>query len=158
MIGDQAVDLRARLEHFQRIDRKDRVEIAADRGSLNRALEHCGRSVRQDASLAALRFQRSERDPRVGKSIELEVRVEQNRLQRFVDAWHRGQSKIERALGENPEIRVVPRQREGPAVFELLRPPDRRDPIGIGPCLCLVTRDRRMDIEQRAIGVEDENG
>src|SRR6476469_7461602 len=60
--------------------------------------------------------------------------------------------------GENPEIRVVPRKRESPAVFQLFRPPDRRDPIGVGPCLRLMARDCRMDIEQRAVGVEDENG
>src|SRR4029078_21604 len=103
-------------------------KCATDCSRLERALEHGGRSVRQDAGLAPLCFQRLERHARVWESIKIEIRIEQSRLQRFVDARHRCQCVVKRALGENPEIRVMPRKREGPAVFQLFRSPDRRAP------------------------------
>jgi hypothetical protein len=42
VIGDEPVDLRSRLEHFQGIHREHGIKIAADSCGIHRALEHVG--------------------------------------------------------------------------------------------------------------------
>src|SRR5216684_3788433 len=77
-------------------------------------------------------------------------------LERMAVRRQPGECVIERLLGQRPEVEVTIRQRERPAVFELLGAPQLRQTIGIGPDLVAVARDGSVHVEQRAVSVEHE--
>src|ERR1700675_3581586 len=52
-IGDEGVDLRTRLIHAYRIDRKYGIAQRGDAGSLRRSLEHVRRAVGQNGDAPA---------------------------------------------------------------------------------------------------------
>ena len=103
-----------------------------------------------------LRLQRAERRARIRKGIELEIGVEQGRAQRPVDRGEARERVIERALGQRPEVDVVPGGREHPGIFELLGAPDLGEAIGFRPGRRAMARNRGVHVEQRSVGVEHE--
>ena len=84
-----------------------------------------------------------------------ENRLEQLLSQRAVDRRHASERIVQRALGQGPEIDVVPGKRQCPGVFELLAPPDLRKSVGVGTSLRPMARDCGVDVEQRPVGIEN---
>ena len=59
MVGDEPVDLRPRLEHFQTIDREHGIELASNAGGVDRAFQHVGRAIGEDAGLIPVLLERA---------------------------------------------------------------------------------------------------
>ena len=153
-IGDERVDFRPRLIHAHGIDREYGIAQRGDARSLHRSLEHLRRAVGENGDAPATRLELSQRGARVGKSVEREIGVEQFAAQRAVDRRHAIESVVQRPLGQRPEIGVVAGERQGPGIFELLQPPDFGEAVGVGAGRGAMPRDRGMDVEQGAIGIE----
>src|ERR1700752_534004 len=64
---------------------------------------------------------------------------------------------IERALGQGPEINIVPGRRQHPGIFELLGSPDLGETVPLGSRRTAMACDRGVHIKERAIGVEHES-
>jgi hypothetical protein len=79
------------------------------------------------------------------------------RLEPRVHGRHARERKIERALGQGPEIDVTSGKRQRPGIFQLFRSPDFRKAIGVRTGGGAMARDRGVHVEQRAIGIEHEN-
>ena len=112
------------------------------------------RAVGENGDAPATRFELGQRGAGVGESVEREIGVEQFSAQRAADRRHAIESIVQRPLGQRPEIGVVAGERQGPGIFELLCPPDFRKAFRVGAGRGAMPRDRGMDVEQGAIGVE----
>jgi hypothetical protein len=121
---------------------------------LDGAREHRRAAVREDAGAKAALAQASERRGGVREGVERAIGVEQRFAQSPVDRRAAGEGVVERPLGQGPERLVASGKRQHPAVFELLCPPDLRQPRRIRPDRRRVPRHRRMHVEQRAVSVE----
>lgn len=66
-----------------------------------------------------------------------------------------GQRVIERPFRQCPESRVPATQREHPGILELLLTPRVRQRLRVGPDRAGMALHGGMDIEQGAVGVED---
>ena len=101
-----------------------------------------------------MRLERGQRRRDVGKRVERLVGRQKicTRFGRDAAATRRGE--VERVFRERPKVAMRGHQRARPGIFELLRAPDFREPVGLGAHQRAVAGDRRMHVEQRAIGVE----
>jgi hypothetical protein len=86
------------------------------------------------------------------------IRLQQVGMQAGIGQGVAGKDPVQRILGAAPEILVLgrPGQAADPAVLQLLHPPIRRD---LAPVLADAPgqrRHRRVHVQQRAIGVEDD--
>jgi hypothetical protein len=72
----------------------------------------------------------------------------------WIDLRETREGIVEGLLRQRPEIHETARQRQHPAILELLLPPERRERLGLGPDRIRMAHDRRIHVEQCAIGMK----
>ena len=98
--------------------------------------------------------QRIEGRRHLGIGGEVAVGLEEGAAAAPVDRRAAREGIVEGPLGEEPERLVAPGEREDPGVFELLRPPDLRQPRRFRPDRRMA-RDGRVHVEEGAVGIEE---
>ena len=124
---------------------------------MDRGVQHLGVAIRQDRQPRADAFEVIEHVGHFLVGFQRPVGGEKLFLEPGLNAADRGDRVVEALLGE---------QRKGgrpldpgvdPGVLELFGPPDRAQQVGFRSDFVFVAADRRMDVEQRTVGVEDED-
>ena len=151
---DQAIDARIGLEHLAVIDAQHRLEAVGQPGGLHHGVEHLGIAVRQDGEPHAGALQPVEHRRHLGEGIEREIGAHQLFTHDGIGDAVRGEAMIERLAGHLPELCVGAHAVAQPSVLDLLRPPHLGQRVGLRSDRGAMAGDRRVEVEQRAVGVE----
>ena len=151
---DQAIDPRIGLEDLRGIDAQHGLEAISQPGRGDHRIEHLGVAVGQDGEPQAGTLQAVEHRRHLGEGGERKIGLHELVAHgRVSDAVGR-QAMIERLAGHLPEFRVRAHGIAQPGVLDLLGAPQIGQRVGFGPDQRAMPRDRRIEVEQRAVGVE----
>ncbi len=101
------------------------------------------------------RLQRGEDRDHLGVGVERPVGVEKILPHGLWGGRGLGDRVVEGVRRQRPEVAIMAGEGARPGILELLLSPERRQAVGVRSDARRVTADGGMDVEERAVGVED---